>query len=61
METRLASHPAFARDYVRAPDPGATATSEVEGLRQALGAEAVFPYATLGQRYLLAVYRRHGS
>jgi hypothetical protein len=53
MESRLAAHPRFTRDYLRTSVPGATPASE-----PSFGAEAVFPYATFGQRYLLAVYQR---
>ena len=59
MEERLIEHPAFARDYYRAPTAPAPATGGLEGIRRFFGAEAVFPYATTGQRYLLVVYRRH--
>lgn len=61
METRLLADPAFASDYRRVPDPGAEAATDIELTRQAFGAEAVFPYATPDQRYLLAVFRRSGQ
>lgn len=58
MESRLASHPAFERDYFRAADSTAPAAAGLEGLRRFFGAEAVFPYATPGRRYVLVAYRR---
>ncbi len=59
MEHRLAAHPAFGRDYYRVPEPGDAPAEGIGRLRRSLGAEAVFPYATPGRRYVLAVYARH--
>lgn len=60
MESRLASHPAFERDYFRAPPaaPAAAGLAGLDGLRRFFGADAVFPYATPGRRYVLVAYRR---
>jgi hypothetical protein len=56
MEERLALDPEFQRDFVRAASD--TAANALDQLRISLGADALFPYATPGRRYVLAVYRR---
>ena len=62
MEERLALDPEFQRDFLRAAtDSTANANAgEMDRLRASLGADALFPYATPGRRYVLAAYRRHG-
>jgi hypothetical protein len=56
MEERLALDPAFQRAYVHV---GTASTGDAfDRLRAALGADALFPYATPDRRYVLAAYRR---
>ena len=58
MERRLGSHPEFARRYFRDSAAESAPSGDLDRLRWSLGAEALFPYATPGRRYVLAVYRR---
>jgi hypothetical protein len=54
MEERLATAPEFQRDFVHATND----SLQAHRLRAALGAAALFPYATPGRRYVLAAYQR---
>ena len=56
MEERLALDSAFQRTFVHAQRD--TLGSEMDRIRAALGADALFPYATPDRRYVLAAYRR---
>jgi hypothetical protein len=58
MEQRLALDPEFQREFIVASSD--TTTDAIDLLRTSLGADALFPYATPGRRYVLAAYRRHG-
>jgi len=56
MEERLALDRTFQRSFVHAERD--TLGSEADRPRAALGADALFPYATPDRRYVLAAYRR---
>jgi hypothetical protein len=58
MEARFALDPDFQRDFMHVASDSTVAESE--RLRASLGADALFPYATPGRRYVLAAYRRRG-